>query len=159
GLRQQRTTEPDLPVRPVPTQNRRLETLVPGEEVENEGGVCYVVTNHYALDTVRGRRAITDLLGRSPAGLASLYPAAGLDRFADFRRVAFVDTETTGLGGGAGIYAFMVGVGTFEVTSGRGAAAVSDAPSATSDTHWASHPAPLSFVVRQFFMRHPGEEL
>lgn len=46
-------------------------------------------------------------------------------------RAAFVDTETTGLAIGAGTYTFMIGVGMYE-----------DA----------------CFVVRQFFMRHPGEE-
>jgi hypothetical protein len=46
-------------------------------------------------------------------------------------RAAFVDTETTGLAIGAGTYTFMIGVGTYENAC---------------------------FVVRQFFMRHPGEE-
>jgi uncharacterized protein YprB with RNaseH-like and TPR domain len=146
GLRPSQKSEPDLPhaapvaLRPVAGRVRRLETLVPGEEVETEHGPCYVVTAHYALHTVRGRRSLLDLLGRTPRSLASLYPNAGLDGDFDFRRVAFIDTETTGLGGGAGVYAFMVGVGTFEEIAG-------------------SRPGTTSFVVRQFFMRHPGEEL
>jgi uncharacterized protein len=141
NLRPQQRVEPDLPDPParsaIPAR-RRLETLVPGEEVENDMGSCYVVTARYALETVRGRRALTELLERSPAGLAPLYPAAGLDGAFDFGQVAFLDTETTGLGGGAGVYAFMVGVGRFE-----------------AGEEGAQH----EFVVRQFFMRHPGEEL
>ena len=44
----------------------------------------------------------------------------------------YVDTETTGLAGGTGTYAFLIGLGWFE---------------------------PSGFRVRQYFMRHPGEEL
>jgi uncharacterized protein YprB with RNaseH-like and TPR domain len=44
---------------------------------------------------------------------------------------AFIDTETTGLAGGSGTYAFMVGVGRFE---------------------------DKGFRLAQFFMRDPGEE-
>ena len=48
---------------------------------------------------------------------------------------AFVDTETSGLAGGTGTYAFLVGVGRFE-------------PSASG----------RAFRLLQFFMRDPGEE-
>ena len=44
----------------------------------------------------------------------------------------YIDTETTGLSGGTGTYAFLIGLGWFE---------------------------PAGFRVRQYFMRHPGEEL
>ena len=54
-----------------------------------------------------------------------------------------MDTETTGLGGGAGIFAFMVGVGAFAWQAG--------APADAADL-------PDQFVLRQYFMRHPGEE-
>ncbi len=43
----------------------------------------------------------------------------------------YIDTETTGLSGGTGTYAFLVGLGWFEASG---------------------------FRVRQYFMRHPGEE-
>src|SRR5512139_1946924 len=49
----------------------------------------------------------------------------------DFRRWAFVDTETTGLAGGSGTYAFLVGVGRYEDDG---------------------------FHLVQFFMRDPTEE-
>jgi uncharacterized protein YprB with RNaseH-like and TPR domain len=47
------------------------------------------------------------------------------------RDIVFLDTETTGLAGGTGTHVFLVGIGRF------------------------SGPA---LVVRQFFMRHPGDE-
>jgi uncharacterized protein YprB with RNaseH-like and TPR domain len=62
--------------------------------------------------------------------LAALGQDAALADLAPGRAV-FLDTETTGLSMGAGTYTFMIGVGTYE---------------------------DLSFVVRQYFMRHPGEE-
>jgi uncharacterized protein YprB with RNaseH-like and TPR domain len=156
GLRPQPHTEPDLPepvTRSAPPKNRRLDTLVPGMEVETEHGSCYVVTARYPLETMRGQRCIHELLSRTPQTLASLYPSAALDGAADFSRIAFIDTETTGLGGGAGVYAFMVGVGTFEDERESGSDySRSPIPSPRS-------PVPTHFVIRQFFMRHPGEEL
>lgn len=47
------------------------------------------------------------------------------------RDMLFLDTETTGLAGGTGTYVFLVGIGRFSGTS---------------------------LVVRQYFMRHPGDE-
>jgi uncharacterized protein YprB with RNaseH-like and TPR domain len=121
-----------------------LEELAPGEELVTPAGACYVVTEAHPLAVLRGSRALGDLLAVAPRALALWHPEFGLDELEDFAGAAFIDTETTGLGNGAGIYAFMVGVGTFEAlgdTVAPGAAAV-----------------PSHFVVRQFFMRHPGEE-
>lgn len=50
---------------------------------------------------------------------------------ADIESTIFVDTETTGLSGGAGTHVFLVGLGRFD---------------------------PGGFTVRQYFLRHPGEE-
>ncbi|MCZ0938264.1 MAG: ribonuclease H-like domain-containing protein [Caldilineaceae bacterium] len=123
-----------------------LEALEEGETVENSAGECYLVTRHFVPleqkeshpQALREPSALGNLLERDPSVLAPLYPAYRLDSCPDFRRSAFLDIETTGLGGGAGIYAFMVGVGTFE-------------PQERNE-------ARLNFVVRQLFMRHPGEE-
>jgi hypothetical protein len=53
----------------------------------------------------------------------------------DLRRAAFLDTESSGLAGGAGTFAFMVGIGMFERSGDD-----------------------LSFVIHQVFMRSPAEE-
>ena len=66
---------------------------------------------------------------------------------ADYRRAAFIDTETTGLGGGAGVYCIMVGVGTFERYD------PDQLPAAPNLDE-----SPTHFVVRQYFMRNPAEE-
>lgn len=119
-----------------------LEDLAPGEEIETEQGACYLVTRTYPLATTRGRQALGDLLQVSPAALAPFHPEFGLDATTSFQHAAFLDTETTGLGGGAGVFAFMVGVGSFEWPDDAAAAGAS----------------PDRFVLRQLFMRHPGEE-
>jgi uncharacterized protein len=167
GLRPQPHTEPDLPdpvTRSAPPKNRRLDTLVPGAEVETEHGPCYVVTARYPLETMRGQRCIEELLARTPQTLAPLYPSSALDSATEFNRIAFIDTETTGLGGGAGVYAFMVGVGTFEREGRREeererGSEYSQSPIPSPRSPIPQSPVPSHFVIRQFFMRHPGEEL
>lgn len=123
-----------------------LEELIPGEVLENANGTCYVVTERFPLETARGSSSLAQLLGYHPMAFAQFHPTFGLSETVDFRRALFIDTETTGLGSGAGVYAFMVGVGNFE--------RVDDSPEQPSPaTSEVTH-----FVVRQYFMRHPGEE-
>lgn len=117
-------------------RNAPLEELVPGEARENEGGTYYVSTERYPVAGVRGGHTVENLLGLTPTTIAPLHPNAKPAIPEDFRRAAFLDTETTGLGGGASTYAFMVGVGTFEPGEAGG----------------------HDYVVRQFFMRSPAEE-
>ena len=65
-----------------------------------------------------------------PRALRLLAPEAGVET-ADTSRWLFLDTETTGLSGGTGTYAFLVGIG------------------------WWEHDC---LVIEQFFMRDHGEE-
>ena len=144
------TSMPELPATDGTAARAPIEALEAGEIVENSAGSCYLVTRRFTAfeqretskQPERGQAAPGNLLQRDPSILAPLYPGYGLDRCPDFRTSAFLDIESTGLGGGAGIYAFMVGIGTFEQVEG-------------ADDGLAERPA---FVVRQFFMRHPGEE-
>ena len=145
--------EPELP-RIGQSAAGTLDALVSGQEIENEGGRCWLVTERYPLETVRGRHPLHALLATTPRSIAPLYPNAGLDNGFDFRRAAFIDTETSGLGGGAGVYAFMVGVGVFEgLEIGDWRLGSEDA-----DTNLQSPISNLQFTVYQFFMRDPGEE-
>lgn len=130
--------------RPLPAHGR-LEELLPGKVIENVAGACYMTTTAVPLEETRGGAALATVLATSPAVLAPFHPDFRLEEANSFADAVFIDTETTGLGTGAGVYAFLIGVGTFEMWS-------SDAT---------AHPsliAPTHFVVRQFFMRHPGEE-
>jgi len=93
-------------------------------------GACVLVEHRYSLDYRHGHGAVA---GYQPAAGAPL----GLfdPRLADVpdwaRRLVFFDIETTGLSGGAGTIAFLVGCGWFDASG---------------------------FVVRQFFMAGPSGE-
>jgi uncharacterized protein len=106
-----------------------VEEWASGEVVENEYGA------HFRMEKVYGshkRHGSADIgaLADLPANLLdvlseSTIPAVSPERW------AFLDTETTGLAGGSGTYAFLIGVG--RITR-RG------------------------FSIRQFFMREYSEE-
>ena len=126
---------------------RRIETRQPPraapEPSEHVLGGAVVDTGEGPLLVVRHRYPLAHLHGRLSLGSAL---AAPLDRLAAFAGLhstpntasglLFVDTETTGLAGGTGTYAFLVGTGTFEMGGAEGDA----------------------FVVTQYFMRDLDEE-
>ena len=126
-----------------------LHQTVSGAEIMTVAGPCYVSVNAYPLHEARGPHPLGNLLDLPPALFHRFHPTFGLDKMVDYRRAAFIDTETTGLGGGAGIYAFMVGVGTFETWQATPPDMLRADPVDDTPTH---------FVVRQFFMRNPAEE-
>ncbi len=133
---------------------------MPGEEIANAAGACYVTAYAYPLALQRGSGPLGALLDLQPNTLAPFHPNFGLDGIEAFSNAAFIDTETTGLGGGAGVYCFMVGVGTFETLDApldRGPLPLAGAV-ATAEHASVEHDAPTHFVVRQYFMRSPAEE-
>jgi uncharacterized protein YprB with RNaseH-like and TPR domain len=114
---------------PPRTAREPLEQVVGGEVVDTGAGSLLVVRHEYPLRHRHGRMAL-DGLAEVPMGL--LARLARLDGPApDPARLLFLDTETTGLAGGTGTYAFLVGVGWRE------------------DDH---------LVVTQYFMRDLDEE-
>lgn len=107
-----------------------IEEWAEGEVVENEFGPHFQMEKHYAAHRRHGSADIgalsvlpPDLLGILNEG--SQVPASPPERW------AFLDTETTGLMGNAGVYAFLIGVGRISRDG---------------------------FSVRQFFMREYTEE-
>jgi uncharacterized protein YprB with RNaseH-like and TPR domain len=109
-----------------------IETVVPGELVDTPCGPCFVSETRYQVDHVHGAYPLSALApGERPSSY--LVHLAGDRRLAelDLRSSIFFDIETTGLGIGAGVYAFLVGFGTFEGDE---------------------------FCLRQYFMRDHGEE-
>jgi uncharacterized protein len=83
------------------------------------------------VETSFGVTAVSDaeFTGAEITTARSLIETAGITP--DLSTTLFIDTETTGLSGGTGTHVFLVGVGRFD--SG-------------------------GFTVRQYFLRHPGEE-
>jgi hypothetical protein len=119
-----------IETRPPPrTAREPIERVVGGEILDTGAGSLLVVRREYPAAHQHGRvslgralEAPLDLLGR----LARLEGPAP-----DPARLVFLDTETTGLAGGTGTYAFLVGAGWLEDDR---------------------------FVVSQYFMRDLDEE-
>jgi hypothetical protein len=118
------------PVRKLPQPSRVfIEQLMAGEVVHTPHGEHFETERlweshrrHGSMDISALAELPGDLLDQLSAGaIAQSHPS----------KWAFLDTETTGLAGGAGTYAFLIGVGSIE---------------------------PAGFRLRQFFMRDFGEE-
>ncbi|MEK6256680.1 MAG: ribonuclease H-like domain-containing protein, partial [Chloroflexota bacterium] len=94
-----------------PKRKYPIESLVDGELQETAYGETFVVDKLYPLDHQQGNSILA-----LDAPLDMLATWARDDQIASFapENFAFLDTETTGLAGGSGTYAFMVGVGRFE---------------------------------------------
>ncbi len=119
--------QPATPISSIPTvEQDKLLSVLGGEMVAG----CQVITKRYEASHTHGQVALGDLFTCRSETLAQLAKDKALSRF-DFRRTLFLDTETNGLAGGAGTYAFLVGV-----------------------AYWEND----AFYVRQFFMRHPSQE-
>jgi len=100
--------------RPKPNrQSQTIEELLSGEVVETDRGSFFLHRERYESGYRHGHHTLAELLAQPrelAAHLARDERLAGVEH----QRIAFVDTETTGLAGGTGTYAFLVGVGVFE---------------------------------------------
>lgn len=117
----------DLP-QPKVEPRYEIDAVVAGSFLPTPLGEVFVVEQRYTADYLHGS---TPILCSFPLALISQWandPRVADMPLADF---AFLDTETSGLSGGTGTYAFLVGAARF--IDGQ-------------------------FVLRQFFMRDPAEE-
>ncbi len=101
-----------------------------GEVLETPQGPTYYIESRYPIDYVHGLEPLASVLRFRPELAAQVARDDQLGDI-DLQGLAFVDTETTGLSGGAGTLVFLVGLGHF----------VAD-----------------EFVLRQYFLRDPAEE-
>lgn len=92
---------------------RPLEELVQGHRVENERGEFFLIENDLHLETRHGDAPLSRFRTLVPGSVGILTGETGLDAF-DLTRAVFLDTETTGLAGGTGTAAFLVGIGFVE---------------------------------------------
>ncbi|MFA5180928.1 MAG: ribonuclease H-like domain-containing protein [Syntrophales bacterium] len=90
-----------------------LEECVPGGEITTAGGRFFCVESGWGVSHHHGCRCIGDL---SPLDMTVVSKLANDSALAglDYTRGVFLDTETTGLAGGTGTVAFLVGLGWFE---------------------------------------------
>jgi uncharacterized protein YprB with RNaseH-like and TPR domain len=117
----------DLPP-PRPRNPYPIEQVVPGRFQGTPHGEAFLVETRYPLEHGQGCAAL-----RITASLRVIAEWAREPRLAEAEpnAFAFLDTETTGLAGGTGTYAFLVGVGRYDGEA---------------------------FHLVQFFMRDPVEE-
>ena len=108
-------------------QTASLEDLLGGAVEETPRGQVLVVRRRFDAGHRHGRQLLDGARGMADAPLALL----GRSEAPAGRRLLYLDTETTGLAGGTGTYAFLVGVGFFDGEA---------------------------FEVRQYFMRDLDEE-
>jgi len=119
-------------VKPSPTptsSDPELEKTLGGRLVETHHGEAFIVEQRHPIGERYGQ---TQLLLSEP--LDVLADWAGDPRLRDVpaEGFSFLDTETTGLSGGTGTYAFLIGVGRF---------------------------IGAEFVLQQLFMRDPSDEI
>jgi uncharacterized protein YprB with RNaseH-like and TPR domain len=93
-----------------------LERLLGGQWQQHAAGACFVVERRTDARTMCGRAPVGELAARL-VGAAAEAPliAGGAPARPPF---LFFDLETTGLSGGAGTYAFLVGFGSFDEEGG-----------------------------------------
>jgi len=115
---------------PGPRRSHAIEELVSGQFHTTSHGQCFVAEAHYPFDHRHGDLPLSAFLELSPQAVADVEQD---ERVADveLRRACFLDTETTGLSGGTGTMAFVVGIGFFDDDG---------------------------FRLEQYFLRDPGDE-
>lgn len=94
-------------------RSERARASLPGQREREEAGELRVITHHLEPTHCHGRVQVTRALAACPRSLSKL----SLDpRFeaVDLSRALFLDTETTGLGGGTGVVPFLIGLAWFE---------------------------------------------
>ncbi|MEZ4769896.1 MAG: ribonuclease H-like domain-containing protein [Caldilineales bacterium] len=139
----------------MPPPGLTLLDLVGGRIVETAFGPCHVVETRFPLDEARGGWPLGAALAIDGAAVAACSRNEEMAAF-DFRRAAFIDTETSGLSGGAGTFAFMVGIGTFEESGGAGER--ESGREKGEEGKEGNEGKGTEYVVRQVFMENPGQE-
>ena len=117
----------DLPP-PQPSKSHPVEETVAGRFIETGNGRTYLIEQDFPSDYIHGQIGLR--ISTTPQTIAEW---AGDQKIAEQNpeSMVFLDTETSGLAGGTGTFAFLVGLGRY---------------------------TPEGFHLAQFFMRDPLEE-
>ena len=111
-------------------QEVKIEEVVSGKFISTPFGESFIRENYFPKDYRCGEVELFQIFQSSAKTISNLARDDRLKEI-DINKTVFLDTETTGLAGGAGTYIFLVGVGYFEGDQ---------------------------FCVRQYFMRDYNEE-
>jgi hypothetical protein len=107
----------------------QLESALEGQWVQTPHGEAFIVERRYPFGQPYGGSALEI---SAPLGVLADWVGDERIRALPPEAIAFLDTETTGLSGGTGTYAFLIGVGRF---------------------------AGAEFILQQIFMRDPLDEI
>ena len=113
-----------------PAPGSGIDQEIAGQWIRTPHGNCFLVQTTHSLQQKHGGLPLGECL-TLPAGSLAACGRDPLLAQLDLRRAAFVDTETSGLAGGTGTFAFLLGIGTFD---------------------------DVGFTVSQFFMQSPAAE-
>ena len=95
-----------------------VEELLSGEVKQTAFGQHFETEKLHSIESQYGCVAVQDLFELSPDLLHAL--SEGGVPCCHPERWAFLDTETTGLAGGSGTYAFLIGIGSIDSQGFRG---------------------------------------
>ncbi|HUH66355.1 MAG TPA: ribonuclease H-like domain-containing protein [Syntrophales bacterium] len=95
------------------THNIALHDVIRGEEVANKCGKFFIVRGQHTASAIHGNRRLKDISAIDMKAAALLANDTDIASFA-CHDALFLDTETTGLAGGTGTFAFLIGVGWFD---------------------------------------------
>ncbi len=93
--------------------NRGLSEILDGSEIENEHGRFFLVSNAVSGTSPHGNRNIREALDLDMSAAAMLANNPLISEY-NPSDALFLDTETTGLAGGTGTMAFLIGLGWLE---------------------------------------------
>jgi uncharacterized protein YprB with RNaseH-like and TPR domain len=120
GPRRELIYEPDTGGYQATLDLDRVSEILGGRTMSTGFGPCLVIDRRYESDRHHGAIRIEECELRDVEGLRLLDPELELDRAGrpdpteNVPRTVFLDLETTGLSGGAGTIAFLVGCGYFD---------------------------------------------
>src|SRR4029450_12953620 len=114
------TYEPDVGRYETTLDLDRVGDMLGGTVIDTEFGRCLAINRRYESDRWHGDIRIGDCELRAGDALALLDPSLQIRGRGDVEegslsRTVFIDLETTGLSGGAGTVAFLVGLGFFDL--------------------------------------------
>lgn len=106
-----------------------IDKVIEGSVITNDSGSFYLIEKKYPLTYKHGGYTLQKAISLDYSTLSKVVSDSG--ESLDLDKMIFLDTETTGLSGGTGTVAFLIGIGFFEKDA---------------------------FVLQQYFMRDYNEE-
>jgi uncharacterized protein YprB with RNaseH-like and TPR domain len=107
-----------IPGKPVTVDGHHAADILAGQWIESREGAVLVVDRYFAPERMHGRVPIGDIVETLESGLDALHVLGrawpGRDPRPYSSKLCFFDLETTGLAGGAGTQAFLVGTAVLE---------------------------------------------